>query len=157
MSDERKPIEDVVKGGDVAMFTTVDEAGRLTSRPLTVAEATRGSVVFLVDHTADWVRTSNFGASVNAAVSSGGRNDWASLTGTARLGTDRTVIDRLWSPAAGAYFDGKDDPRIAALELSIDSGEYWSAPGGGPIGRLLSIVGAAANREVGSHGEVSPD
>ena len=152
---ETKSLADVVKGGDVAMLVS-HHAGRASSRPLTVAKVDGEHLLFLVDRTASWFGDVADGADVHVAVSAAGRNDWVSLNGVVRVSTDRAVIDDLWSAPAGAYFDGKDDPNITALGVDVRDGEYWSAPGGGPFGRLLALVSAAIGKgPSGDHGSVN--
>ena len=152
---ETKPLADVAKAGDVAMLCT-HHADRASSRPLTIAKVDGDHVMFLVDRTAPWFADVDTGTPVHMAISASGRNDWVSLNGAVQPTTDRAVIEDLWSAPAGAYFDGKDDPNITALDVTVSDGEYWSAPGGGPVGRLVSLVSAAVGKgPSGEHGSVA--
>lgn len=157
-AEDSRSIDDLLRGGDVAMLVTNDGHGTLSARPLTVAEVDGGVVLFLVDGAASWIDEVRApGSEVLVAVDNR-RNDWVSVRGRTALSADRNTIDRLWSPPAGAYFDGPDDPRVTALQVSVIEGEYWSAPGSGAIGRLLSVVGAAIGQELpGEHGTVRRD
>ena len=50
------------------------------------------------------------------------------MSGRARLTQDKALIDKFWTPLAGAWFEkGKDDPDVALLEVKIDMGEHWKA------------------------------
>jgi general stress protein 26 len=154
--DATKSLDDLVRPGDVAMLTTVDPEGTLSSRPLSVAEVHGGVLTFLVDANASWFApfaedmSDPTGRSarreVIAAISTS-RNDWVSVRGRVSVSSDPVTIERLWSPVSGAYFDGPSDPAIRALQVSLLDGEYWSAPGGGVIGRLVAVVGAALSRD----------
>lgn len=186
--DQPRSLDDLVRAGDVAMLTTIDDDHRLTSRPLTVAEAHGGVLTFLVDAEAGWFATLEralehasldhrpdavdavdrpseaagpAGATQVILAITTGRNEWLSVRGRPAISADPTTIDRLWSPAAGAFFDGRDDPSIRALQVSLLDGEYWSAPGGGALGRLAAVVGAALGRDDdtpgGAHGEIARD
>lgn len=157
-TNETRSVTDVVKGGDVAMVTTTG-GGHLSSRPLTVAEAGSGYVSFLIDVTADWAKGTTTRDEVNVAIAASGRNDWVSITGPAIIGRDPATIERLWSPAASAYFDGPDDEKLGVLQVSVDIGEYWSAPGGGAIGRLVSLLGSAVGQgdKTADHGAIARD
>lgn len=158
MSDTNKPLDDLVRLGDVAMVTTLDADGLLTSRPLTVAAADDAGVSFLVDAGAEWLRHLAAGAQVNVAVANGTRNDWVSISGPARTSADRATVRRLWSAPAKAWFDGPDDERVAALHVPVDHGSFWSAPGGGPLGRVVAVLGAAIGRgDGGNHGVIASD
>ena len=154
--DEGHSLDSLVNEGDVVMLTTAS-AGHLTSRPLTVAGLGAGTLLFLIDATSEWVRLLGPADEVNASISTR-RNDWVSVTGAATVTNDPEAITRLWSPAAGAYFDGVDDPRIRVLQVHMEMGEYWSAPGAGPLGRLVALVSAAVGAETGSgeRGRVTP-
>jgi general stress protein 26 len=96
---------------------------------------------------ASWVEELAPGARVNAAIIASGRNDWVSVSGTATVRIDAAEIEELWSPAATAYFEGPEDPRVGVLHIAVEGGEYWDAPGGGPFGRLLSMISAKLGRD----------
>ncbi|MEO5898540.1 MAG: pyridoxamine 5'-phosphate oxidase family protein [Ilumatobacteraceae bacterium] len=153
---DTRSLADTVKPGDIAMLVTHHD-GAPSSRPITVAKVDGDTLVFLVDRQAGWFADTAAGTPVHVAISASGRNDWVSLNGSAQPTSDRTLIDELWNPAAGAFFDGKDDPNIVVLGVAVTDGEYWSAPGGGPLGRLLTVVAAALGKKgsAGEHGSVS--
>ncbi len=151
---DSRPLAELVKPGDVTMLATTTGAGT-SSRPLTVASVQTQHLLFLVDREADWLPSLDRTGPVHATVSASGRNDWLSFNSHASLNEDRALVRELWSAAASAYFDGEDDPRIVVLDLEVIDGEYWSAAGGGPIGRLVSMVSAALGRQSGTHGELT--
>jgi general stress protein 26 len=161
--DARNDLESLVHEGDVVMLTTLEvgegesQDRRLTSRPLTVAHVGGATLLFLVDGEAHWVTSLGPADEVNASISTR-RNDWVSITGPATMTADDEAIARLWSPAAGAYFDGPTDPRIRVLQLHMEVGEYWSAPGTGPLGRLVAIVSGVigADGTAGERGSIEP-
>jgi general stress protein 26 len=175
--EQSRSLDDLVRPGDVAMLTTVDEQGALSSRPLAIADVHGGVLTFLVDCTASWFSAVDddpladgrdpFDATDRrvhpndvALTITTGRNDWLSMRARATTTFDRTTIDRLWSTAGAAYFDGPDDPTIRALQLSLLDGEYWSAPGGGALGRLVAVVGAVIGRDdsmANDHGPIRRD
>lgn len=162
--DDEHTLDALVHEGDVVMLTTFlggavggAQDRRLTSRPLTVAGVGGSTLLFLVDAEAPWVAGLGPADEVNASISTR-RNDWVSVTGPATVTADDEAIARLWSPAAGAYFDGSTDPRIRVLQLHMEIGEYWSAPGTGPLGRLVAMVSAAVGVEAtaGDRGRITP-
>jgi hypothetical protein len=84
-----------------------------------------------------------------------------------RLGIGDRVCGRLQrsrgdhqavEPSGGAYFDGVEDDRIRVLQLHMEHGEFWSAPGHGPLGRLVAVVSAAIGADTGSgdRGRIQP-
>lgn len=156
---EAQSLDELVDEGDVVMLVTGSATSRphLSSRPLTIAGLGGADLLFLVDGTAEWVSQLGPESPANAAVMTR-RNDWVSVSGAVTVANDRDAIERLWSPAAGAYFEGVDDPRIRLLTMHMESGEYWCAPGNGPLGRLVALVSAAVGVEAGTgeRGHVVP-
>jgi general stress protein 26 len=162
---ESRSLDDLVRPGDVAFVTTVDRRGAMSSRPLTVAEVHGGVLMFLVDAGAPWFgeldpEAVHAAPDVHVTIANG-RNDWIAMRGRPAVSAHATTIERLWSPAASAYFDDRHDPGIRALQVSVIDGDYWSAPGGGALGRLASVVGAALGRDGhapgNTHGDVRRD
>jgi general stress protein 26 len=50
---------------------------------------------------------------------------FACVHGTLTLEADRSMVDRLWNPFVAAWYEGKDDPKLALLRLMPDQGEIW--------------------------------
>lgn len=124
--------------------------------PLTVAEVTEHTLSFLVDTRAPWTSKVGEPPIVGISVVNGTRNTWVSLSAKASYSAFQPRIEELWSPPASAYFEGSDDPNVRVLTVTVESGSYWSAPGGGPIGRLIAVIGAAMGRTGdGDHGDVA--
>ena len=72
---------------------------------------------------------------MHATISDDRHNTYVAMNGAAEIVTDRSEVDRLWNPAASAYFD-RDDPNVAVLRFDVSDGEFWD----GPSGRLGSVV-----------------
>lgn len=155
-STSEHSLESLVHEGNIAMLTTQSAHGRLTSRPLAVAEVGAGTLLFLVDAGAAWVIELDPVLEVNVSICTGGHNDWISISGTPNVSADPESVVKLWSPSAGAYFDGPVDPRIRVLQVKMEAGEFWSAPGGGPVGRLIAGLSAALGTDTspGHHGSL---
>ncbi|MBY0519720.1 MAG: pyridoxamine 5'-phosphate oxidase family protein [Sphingomonas sp.] len=60
-----------------------------------------------------------------ATFTSKGHDLFATLHGGLVLDTDRAVIDRLWNPFVAAWYEGKDDPKLALLRLDAEEAEIW--------------------------------
>lgn len=53
---------------------------------------------------------------------------FVSLSGEARIESDRSLVDALWSPFAERWFpDGPDSPRLALLKFVPRTAETWDA------------------------------
>jgi len=153
--DPDKPLAELVEGGTTVMFGTM-MAGRFESRPLTIAAVDGNRLSILVDTTSPWVGALSADSSAHLTVSDTRENTYVSLDGDARVHRDPATIERLWTPFAGAFFEGKDDPRLAVLEFDAESGSYWTAPSG-RIGSLVSMVRAKLgdHDDAGDHGDVA--
>jgi general stress protein 26 len=157
MSDHApaRPLDDLLKPGDTVMLMTMigDEH---SSRPMTVAEIDGSRIGLLVDTTAEWTAAVAQGiATVHVTLSDVRANRFVALNGTCSMSADRADAERLWNPAAGAFFDGKDDPNLFVLFFDVTEGEYWDSPDG-RIGALISLVRAAigGDDKAGDHGPV---
>ena len=154
--DPTKRLSDLFDGGDTVMFMTMvgDEH---SSRPMTVADVDSARLDFLVDTTADWYDAVAAGSAVvHVTLSDVRHNQYAALNGTATVSRDRGEIDRLWNPGASAFFEGKDDPNIAAMHFEVSDGQYWDLPSG-RIGSLIAMVRAAigGDEAAGDHGSIA--
>lgn len=150
-----RSLEDALEGHRFAMVTTV-HGDAVTSRPLTLLEQDGSTLRFLVSRSAPWADEAEGGRPVNAAFADPGANSYTSVVGHARLSTDDALIDRLWNPVAGVYFEGRDDPDIAVLEIEVTGGEWWDGPSS-KVGQALDLVrlkvtGSTADQ----HGDVEP-
>ena len=69
--------------------------------------------------------TSRSGNRALANFVSKGHDVWATVQGTLSTSRDRATIDRLWNPYVAAWYEGKDDPKIALIRLDTESAEIW--------------------------------
>ena len=154
-NESTRSLPDAIHGLRFAMVAT-DGSDGIASRPLTLLEQDGNVLRFLVSCSADWVTSLRAGSAANAAMADPDKNHYASVTGSVRINTDRALIDRLWNPAAGVYFDGKDDPDIAVLELQASSGEYWEGPSS-KVGQIIEMVTTKVRGETSldEHGDIS--
>jgi general stress protein 26 len=61
-----------------------------------------------------------------AAFASKGHDLFASIEGAIVDDTgNRAVIERLWNPFVAAWYEGKDDPKLALLRLDAERAEVW--------------------------------
>ncbi len=115
----RERVEDV----RVAMVTTVEGDGALSSRPLTVQQITDdGGVDFLVTRDAGWRAD---GQRVDVALVDEGTT-WVSVSGTALYVDDPAAVDELWDDVSKQFFDDKADAIV--MRVSSESWSYWAAP-----------------------------
>jgi general stress protein 26 len=60
-----------------------------------------------------------------AHFASKGHDIWATVHGQLSTTQDRATIDRLWNRFVAAWYEGKDDPKIALIRLEPHSAEIW--------------------------------
>lgn len=60
-----------------------------------------------------------------AHFTSKGHDVWATLHGNLSSTRDRATIDRLWNRFVAAWYEGKDDPKIALIRLDAEDAEIW--------------------------------
>ena len=60
-----------------------------------------------------------------AAFASKDHELFASIKGNLTLDNNRAVIERLWNPFVAAWYEGKDDPKLALLRLDAEHAEIW--------------------------------
>jgi len=123
-------VTDIINHSHIGMFTTINEAGALVSRPLAVQDVKDdGDMWFFTGEGTSQV--AHIAADPRANVSFGKRTEWVSVAGTAEVIRDRAKIRELWNQAVEAWFpDGPDTPEVVLLRVNSDSAEYWTSPGG---------------------------
>jgi general stress protein 26 len=152
-----RSLDDVLDGLRFAMVSTNAPTSDGLARPLTLLEHEAPLLRFLVSREADWVAPLlEDEAPTQVAFADPGANTYVSVAGLGRIVRDEDLIDRLWNPAAGVYFDGRDDPAIAVLEVDVVDGEWWDGPSG-KVGQALSMVRTAVTGSASGdqHGEVT--
>lgn len=152
--DAPKPLDELMKGGSTLMVGT--GGAELEFRPMTVARVAGDTIEMLLDSDEEWVAALQDGDVAYVTMSDNRNNTWVSLSGTVSLSSDPALIDELWNPAAGAYFDdGRDTPGIAVLRVTGERGAYWSSPSG-RLGSLISMVKAQFGdpEQTDAHGDV---
>lgn len=60
-----------------------------------------------------------------AHFASKGHDVWATIHGSLSTSQDRATIDRLWNRFVAAWYEGKDDPKIALIRLDPETAEIW--------------------------------
>ncbi|BDI22618.1 pyridoxamine 5'-phosphate oxidase family protein [Herbiconiux sp. L3-i23] len=150
--EEIAEIGKLVKGGRIGLLTTIDEDGRLLSRPLAAVDTEfDGDLWFIVADDSHKVHQIENDPQVNVSFESG--KGYVSIAGTASLVKDPAKIDEYWTAAAEAWFeDGRDDPHVALLKVQADSAEYWSSIDPKPV-ILLKYAKAAITHTSPNVGE----
>lgn len=142
-------IEDI----PTAMLTTVETDGTLASRPMaTLQMDAHGAMWFFTDVRSSKVEHLGVANLSFADASSG---TYVSLSGRGEISTDRSRIERLWTPFAKPWFpDGTGSPNLALLKFVPDTADYWDAPNSKMVRGFGVIVSMASGKPIamGEHG-----
>ncbi len=138
-SDDVAKLNSLIKDIDIAMMTTIEPDGSLRSRPMSTQQSeSDGDLWFFSYHNTAKVDELERDRRVNLSYSSGDKNTWISVSGTANVVHDRAKMDELWSPILKAWFpDGVEDPNLALLKVEVEQAEYWDTASG----KVVQMVG----------------
>ena len=145
---------DKIKDVDFTMMTTVDDDGSLRSRPMSTQEVGKDGIIwFFTGYESAKSHEIKNDSHVNLSYAKPSDNLYVSVSGRASLSKDKAKIDELWSPALKAWFpEGKDDPNIGLIKVTIDKAEYWDSPNSAVV-QLYGFVKAAITGEPAHPGE----
>ncbi|QNE45557.1 pyridoxamine 5'-phosphate oxidase family protein [Glaciihabitans sp. INWT7] len=131
--EEIATVAELIKASRIALLTTINNHGQLTSRPLAVQEVEfDGDLWFFSQDPSDKTTEIAANAQVNVSLESG--KGYVSIAGTAEIVHDAAKVDELWSKRVEAWFpEGKEDPSIALIKVHADSAEYWSTDDPKPV------------------------
>lgn len=128
--EETNKVVSIINDIRVGMFTTLDEHGKLVSRPLVAQEVKDdGDLWFFTARGTSQVGQIALNPRVNVSFAS--RSSWVSIAGEAEVIDDLTKARELWNPIVEAWFpDGPETPGLVMIRVDSDSAEYWDTPGG---------------------------
>jgi general stress protein 26 len=116
-------------GSDRTMMLGLDGVEDGHARPMTAQfENERGPIWFFTSKDNALVHALEQGTQDRAIAtfSAKGHDLFATIHGSLAVDTDRATIDRLWNRFVAAWFEGKDDPKLALLRLDAERAEIWA-------------------------------
>jgi general stress protein 26 len=131
----------LIKGIHIAMLTTIDKDGKMTSRPMGTQKADfDGQLWFFTKTDSGKVKCIEANQHVNVAYADPGSSKYVSVAGTGRKVDDIEKKKELWTPLLKAWFpEGPEDAETALLCIDVDSAELWEGPG-----KFIQLAGMAA-------------
>ena len=134
-------LNELIKGIEYAMLTTVRPDGTLHSCPMATAEADSNGVIwFFSGNNTDKVEAIKTDRRVNLAYSDFDSQRYVSITGEAEPVRDHVKAREMWNPLYEAWFPkGVDDPNLILLKVVVVSAEYWDAS----AGHMVKLAGFA--------------
>jgi general stress protein 26 len=154
-TDDLEKLRDMVKDIDFCMLTTIDEKGDLHSRPMSANGEIDpdGDLWFFTGASSHKVSEVASVPKVNVSFADPKNQRYVSVTGIAQLVRDREKIEELWKPEFKMWFpEGKDDPEVALLRISLEKAEYWDSPSS-TISYALSFVSSLVTGKQPDFGE----
>ena len=154
-AEKREQLRALMKGIDIAMFTTMGENGFPVSRPLSTQDAEfDGRLLwFFVRKNSAKVKEIERYPRVNVAYSSKDKNVYLSVAGTADIVTDQAKIDEFWNDALKAFFPrGPNDPNLCLIRVAVSTVEYWQGPSTG-IGKAIAFLIARVTKNDDAMGQ----
>jgi general stress protein 26 len=119
----------LIKSAKFAMLVTED-GDHLRGRPMAASQdGFDGTLWFFTPASSHKVAEVKADSRVCVTYAEPSSQDYVSFSGRGTLVQDRAEIDKRWSPLLKAWFpNGKDDPDVALLKVTVDQAEYWDAP-----------------------------
>jgi len=102
--------------------------GKESPRPMTAqidGDEDRGPLWFFTSTDSSLVMGLNGTSPATFSYMSKGHDVFATTHGALTLDNDPAVIERLWNPFVAAWYDGKDDPKLALLRMDASHAEIW--------------------------------
>ncbi len=154
-SEAMAKICDLIRDVKVAMLTTSGPQGELRSRPMASQVSDfDGDLWFLSRQQSGTVNEIEHGSRVSLTYVNNDRHAYVALSGRAELSKSREKINELWKPIDAAWFpQGKDDPDMIAIKVTIEEAEYWEAPGNALVRgyHLLKAIATQGKSQPGEH------
>ncbi len=153
-------LADLIGDASIAMLTTQEPQSGLRSRPLaTLQMDSAGKLWFFVAMSSAKIGEIDQHRHVNLSYANPEKQEFVSISGSARLLRDREKMRELWTLWVKPWFaHGVDDPDLGLLEVTVDQAEYWDAPAS-RMQRLLGLAQAMTTGDtdqLGEHGRVTP-
>ena len=148
-NEAAEKIKDLVETAETCFFCTALGSGApLKTRPMSVQKADeQGRLYFLSANDSHKNAEIAQDSRVQLFFQGGAHSDFLSVTGTATISTDKTLIKELWKPILKTWFtEGEDDPRITALTVQTDDGYYWDNKHGNAVAFAKMAVGAVIGK-----------
>ena len=144
--DRQAKVRELVKSSRLAMLTTVDEDGRLVSKPMATQDVEfDGDVYFIAERSSHKVRNIERDPRVNVAYS--GSSAWVSLSGEAVVVDDPAKLAELWNTFTDAWMEGgPDNPENVLIKVTASSAEYWDTPNSKVV-QIVNLVKAKVTGE----------
>jgi general stress protein 26 len=134
-------LNELIKGIEFAMLTTIRSNGSLHSCPMATAEVHGdGALWFFSGNNSEKVEAIKSDPRVNLAYFDSSSQRYVSITGHAEPLRDHAKAKELWSARYERWFPkGLVDPNLILLRIEVREAEYWDVA----VGRMVQLSGFA--------------
>lgn len=129
-AEAREKVYELIADIGVAQLVTVEETGRMRSRPM-VAQLTNERDVLWFFTSANTGKVDEIEAhrEVMLTYSHPSKQHYVAVRGNAEIIDDKAKVQELWSEPVRTWFpNGPDDSDIALIKVSIKDADYWDSP-----------------------------
>ncbi len=148
-ADAVERIREVVKKTDTCFLcTAVTTGGSGATRPMSVQQVDDAGTLWFLSAT-DSHKNAEIAEepAVRLFFQGSEHSGFLTLTGRARITTDRKKIKDLWKPVLKTWFtQGEDDPRISVVAVAPSGGYYWDNKHGDAVAAVKMMIGAATGK-----------
>ena len=140
--DSKADVWAIIADQRIAMLT-VEEEGKLTSRPMGSIARPEENRIYFVTRLDSKVGEIGGSAPVNLGYSDTHKNTYLSISGTARTSQDREKLRELWSMWVEAWLpQGPDGADVALIAVEPEEAKLWNATSSNLIyaGKVLKAV-----------------
>jgi general stress protein 26 len=139
-------LNELIKGIDFAMLTTIRPDGSLHGCPMATHEVDADGVIWFFSHiNTEKVEAIRADHRVNLAYSDADSQRYVSISGRCELVLDHVKAKQLWKPYGPWFPKGIEDPSLILLKVHILEAEYWH----GEQSRMVKLEGFAKTSVTG--------
>jgi general stress protein 26 len=148
-------LRDLISDVKICMYTTVDNHGMVTSRPMTTIDVDEeGNLWFFTNEFGENILEESYDNSAYLIYSHPGTNTYLFVRGTSNIIVDRNKIVELWKPMLKAWFPlGVDDPKLCLIKVITEEATYWNSTSNKMI-VFYNMVKAIASKRKYEQGEM---
>jgi general stress protein 26 len=128
---DREAVEkfhDLVKDVGICMFTTLDEHGEMSSRPMfTSSVDEEGNVWFFTNEFSEKINEVSKDNMVHLIYSHPVKNIYVDVKGTCSVIIDKKKMEELWDSKLKDWFpQGLEDPKICLVKVATETAHFWN-------------------------------
>lgn len=148
-------LREMVNAVSVCMFTTVDDNGMVTTRPMTTIDIDgEGNLWFFTNEFGEKILEESYDNRAYLIYSHPGANTYLYVKGTSNLIVDHTKMEELWKPMLKAWFpQGVKDAKLCLIKVITEEAKYWNSSSNKMV-VFYNMVKAIAKKEKYEEGEV---